>query len=68
MASCKYCGKSITWVKEGRKNVPVEDDGGVHECENFKNARSSIRTFKPDELDPEIIKQYEESIKKANKK
>ncbi len=68
MAKCKYCGKNVTWVKEGRKNVPVEDDGGVHNCENFANSRNSIRTIKPDELDPDIIKQYEENMEKARKK
>jgi hypothetical protein len=67
MAKCKYCGKNVTWMKEGRKNVPVEDDGNVHKCENFDRSRSSIREIKPSELDPELIKQYEENIKKAKK-
>ena len=68
MAQCRYCGKEITWVKEGRKNVPVENDGGVHECENYKNARSSYKEMKPSDIDPDILKQYQEQMNNAVKK
>lgn len=67
MSRCRYCDKEITWLKEGRKNVPVENDGGKHECENFKNARNSYRKIEPSELDPEILKQYEENMRNAPK-
>lgn len=68
MASCRYCGKEITWMKDGRKNVPVEGDGAVHKCENMINARKSFRKITPTEVDPELLKQYENAInEKANK-
>jgi len=68
MANCKYCGKEITWMKEGRKNVPVENDGVAHECENFKKARNSYRKMEPSEIDPDILKQYQEQMNNAVKK
>lgn len=68
MATCKYCGKNVTWVKEGRKNVPVEDDGGVHECDEYKNTRKSARTLNTSDIDPEILKQYQENMNKKLKK
>lgn len=68
MATCKYCGKSVTWLKEGRKNVPVEDDGAIHQCEQYQNVRRSARSMDPSEIDPEILKQYQENMKKKLKK
>lgn len=68
MATCKYCSKSITWMKEGRKNIPVEDDGSVHECEQFKEMRRSAKKLAPSEIDPEILKQYQENMLKKLKK
>lgn len=68
MATCKYCGKSVTWLKEGRKNVPVEDDGGIHECEQYKNVRRSAKKLSPTDIDPEILKQYQENMNKKLKK
>ena len=68
MATCKYCGKNVTWLKEGRKNVPVEDDGGIHECEQYKNVRRSAKKLTPNEIDPEILKQYQEDMNKKLKK
>ena len=68
MAKCRYCNTEVTWLKEGRKNVPVEFDGGKHECENFTKSRNSFREIKPNELDPEILKQYEENMRNATKK
>lgn len=62
MARCRYCGKEITWMKDGRKNVPVEHDGGVHKCEEAVNARKSFRKVEVTELDPELVKQYEQAI------
>ena len=68
MATCKYCGKNVTWLKEGRKNVPVEDDGGIHEYEQYKNVRRSAKKLTPNEIDPEILKQYQENMNKKLKK
>mgnify|MGYP006079836135 CR=1 FL=1 len=62
MAVCKYCQKDITWMKEGRKNVPVEGDGSVHRCDNMINAHNSLRSIGRTSLTPEEIKQYEESM------
>ena len=64
MANCKFCGTEVTWVKEGRKNVPVENDGAKHECSQFKNSRDSIRKLAPTDIDPEILKQYQENMNK----
>ena len=68
MAFCKYCGKEIMWLKEGRKNVPVENDGGEHKCEQFSKMRNSIKKIQPNEVDPDILKQYQENLKKARNK
>lgn len=68
MARCRYCNTEITWMKEGRKNVPVENDGGQHVCENFKNSRNSIKELKPTDIDPDILKQYQENMDKQLKK
>lgn len=64
MANCKFCGTEVTWIKEGRKNVPVESDGAKHECEHFKRSRDSIKKLKPADIDPEILKQYQENMNK----
>lgn len=68
MSRCRYCDTEITWLKEGRKNVPVESDGTQHQCEQFKKMRSSIRTIDPKDLDPEILKQYQDNLKNLKKK
>jgi len=69
MAKCKFCGKEITWMKEGRKNRPIDSDGGIHSCEEMKNSMKSMKTLNMSEIDPEILKQYESSInEKAQKK
>jgi hypothetical protein len=67
MSKCRYCNKEITWVKEGRKNVPIEGDGAIHECENYKKAQNSYRKLEPDEIDPDILKQYQENMNNAMK-
>ena len=55
-------------MKDGRKNIPVEGDGGEHKCEKYKSMRSSIRKMEPTDLDPEILKQYQENMKKEMEK
>ena len=62
MSKCRYCGKEITWMKDGRKNVPVEGDGGVHKCDEMISAKESFRKVQVTELDPDLIKQYEQQI------
>ncbi len=68
MANCKYCGKEITWMRDGKKTSPIENDGVVHECEEYKNTRSSIRTITADELPADLLAQYEQGINAENKK
>lgn len=48
--------------------MPVEDDGGIHECEQYKNVRRSAKKLTPNEIDPEILKQYQENMNKKLKK
>jgi hypothetical protein len=64
MAFCKYCNKEVTWMQEGRKKVPVENDGVTHDCENFRRSRESIKVIDPSDIDPEILKQYTDAFKK----
>lgn len=68
MAKCKYCLKEITWMKEGRKNVPVDPDGGVHSCEQMENSRNSLKKLEVTNLSPEEIAKYEKSINEKAKK
>lgn len=73
MARCKYCQTEVTWMKEGRKNVPVEADGGVHKCEQMLKMRSSLKNLQPTTLSPEEIAKYEQGMndnaaKKKNSK
>lgn len=49
-------------MKDGRKNVPVEHDGAVHKCDQMINSRDSLRKISPSEVDPELLKQYEQAI------
>ncbi len=63
MASCKYCGKEIFWMKEGRKNIPCEMDGGKHTCEEGRKARK-VSSISVSSLSPEEIAQYEDAINK----
>lgn len=67
MPSCKFCGKSIMWVKEGRKNVPLEDDGGIHQCEELKKAQKSFKRMERKVLSPEEIARYEQGINTSKK-
>ncbi len=62
VAKCKYCQKEITWMKEGRKNVPVEGDGGLHRCEYMLSARDSLKSIAPTTLSPEEIAKYEQGM------
>ena len=58
MAKCKFCNKEIVWLKEGKKNVPVEGDGGKHECEQMKASLKSAKTIDPKSLSPEELARY----------
>ncbi|MBH46858.1 MAG: hypothetical protein CME71_01665 [Halobacteriovorax sp.] len=62
MAKCRFCSKEITWMKEGKKNVPVETDGTVHDCEIFAKSRASTKNITPGSLSPEEIARYEGAI------
>lgn len=67
MATCKYCGKEIIWMKEGRKNIPVGTDGITHACEEFKKMYKSVKIIDPNTLSAEEIKKYEDAINKPKK-
>ncbi|MDA9189697.1 hypothetical protein N9O57_01820 [bacterium] len=62
MSNCKFCGDTIVWMPEGRKKIPLNQDGMPHECENFKKARKSFKEMDRDELNADLIKQYERGI------
>ncbi len=62
MAKCKYCQNEVTWIKEGHKNVPIENDGGIHECAEKKNALDSYKRLNVQNISPEDIQKYEEAI------
>ena len=64
MAKCKYCGKEISWLKDGKKFTPLESDGTTHECENYKNSRKSIKNISVNEISEEELKKYEQNINK----
>ena len=66
MSSCKFCGKTILWAKEGRKSIPVEEDGVPHRCEEFKKSRTSVKKIERGSLSPEEIAKYEKAINKTN--
>ena len=68
MAICKFCNKEITWMKDGRKNVPVEMDGALHRCEEMINSRKSLKKMERGSLSPEEIAKYEQAINDAAKK
>lgn len=68
MAKCKFCLKEITWMKDGRKNVPVDQDGGIHSCEEMQNSRRSLKKLEVTNLSPEEIAKYEKSINDKAKK
>ena len=68
MSQCKYCQKEITWVKSGRKSVPVEHDGSFHECKEFTKAKKSLKNIDPSEISPEEITQYEKAMNQSLKK
>ncbi len=68
MSRCRYCDTEITWMKDGRKNIPVENDGAQHECKQYKNMRQSIRKMEPTDIEPDVLKQYQENMKKELEK
>jgi hypothetical protein len=55
-------------MKDGRKNVPVEGDGGIHKCEQMLKMRSSLKTIQPTSLSPEEIAKYEQAMNEKTKK
>ena len=68
MAKCKFCNREITWMKDGRRNRPIDGDGGIHSCEEMKKSMSSMKTISMTEIDPEILKLYEQGINEKVKK
>ncbi|HLE12517.1 MAG: hypothetical protein A2504_03555 [Bdellovibrionales bacterium RIFOXYD12_FULL_39_22] len=68
MATCKFCRKEITWIKDGRRNVPINSDGGTHRCEEMEISMKSIRQIEVSSLPSEEIKKYESAINAKIKK
>ena len=68
MAKCKYCHQDITWFREGRRNIPLENDGGIHDCEAKKEALSGHKKLDLKSLSPEEIKKYETAINQKAQK
>lgn len=68
MAKCKFCAKEITWMKDGRRSKPIDADGGVHACDEMKKSMNSIKKIERTDIDPEILKQYENAINQQKKK
>ena len=64
MAQCKYCGTEITWTKEKNKFIPINQDGEVHECQEFKKARSSVKKLNKSDISAEEIARYEKEMNK----
>ncbi len=62
MAKCRYCGKEIFWVKEGKKNVPFENSGDEHSCDERKSSLESFKTITTDSLSQEEIAKYEKAM------
>ena len=62
MAQCKYCGTEITWMKEKNKFTPISEDGGVHECQEFKKAKTSFKKLNKDDISAEEIARYEREM------
>jgi hypothetical protein len=62
MAKCKFCQKEITWMKEGRKNVPIEHDGATHRCDEMLQSLESMKKLEVTSLSPEEIAKYEQAI------
>ena len=67
MAVCKYCNGEIVWVKEGRRNKPVNNDGTAHRCEEMKNSFKSIKQIDRGGLSSEEIAKYEKAINTKKK-
>ncbi len=67
-AKCKFCGNEIFWMKEGRKNVPHELDGGKHSCDEMQQAMKSTLSIERSSLSPEEIAKYEAQINAAAQK
>ena len=67
-SQCKFCGISIDWYKDGKKNVPVEMDGSLHECEERKKLKDSFRKIPPRNLPADIVAEYEKKINKERQK
>ena len=65
MASCKFCGKEIVWMKEGRKNVPVEVDGAKHDCVQMRKSLKSTKDIDPNQISAEEMKRLQERMVKA---
>lgn len=67
MSNCKFCGKEIVWIKEGRRSKAIDIDGGVHSCEEMKSSLKSFKKIDRSEVDADLIAQYEKAINEKKK-
>ena len=65
MAQCKYCQKEISWLRTGQKSIPIENDGLIHQCKEFKEAKKSVKKLSPNHLSPEEIARYEKAMNES---
>ena len=68
MAICKFCNTEIMWVKEGRKNVPINTDASKHTCKEMQNSLNSYKQIERDNLSQEEIAKYEKAMNEKPKK
>ena len=55
-------------MKGLRKNIPIENDGSIHECAQFKTYRKNVKKMDREALSPEEIARYEKGMNRAVKK
>ena len=65
MAQCKYCQKEISWFRTSRKSIPIENDGLIHQCKEFKEAKKNVKKLSPNNLSQEEIARYEKSMNES---
>jgi len=54
-------------MKEGRRSVPIDGDGGTHRCQEMQDTLKSIRRIDPTSLSPEERERYLRPVEKKKK-
>lgn len=68
MADCKFCGKKISWLKQGRGFRAFEEDGMPHECEERQKTLDTSKNLSVDDVKNEEIQKYLLEMKKRREK